>query len=190
MKQRIYPIAYKLTEPQEVAEFVSVNSDSDEEVNTNEVETVNIENSDEKRVVFKIEDQIKAYEDENFLPKRFLEVATGKTVFSDPLAWWKTNGHKFPTLAKMAKKIMGAMGTSTCVERLFSDKKFVMKNVTNVNDDNMNHRLFMYSNSGKLGTFFKQYITDGFDDHSAAPQKKKQKTATLSSSSTISLVDS
>ncbi|POV96722.1 hypothetical protein PSHT_11318 [Puccinia striiformis] len=37
-----------------------------------------------------------------------------------PLQWWKTNQHRYPTLAVMARAYLGSVGSSCAVERLFS----------------------------------------------------------------------
>ena len=41
---------------------------------------------------------------------------------SDPLAWWRTNDHKYPHVAKLAKRYLAVPATSITSERLFSPK--------------------------------------------------------------------
>ena len=40
---------------------------------------------------------------------------------SDVMAWWNTNEHRFPKLAKLAKVYLGIPATSASSERLFSN---------------------------------------------------------------------
>ena len=39
---------------------------------------------------------------------------------SSPLNWWKGNGHRFPLLARLARKYLAITATSTPAERVFS----------------------------------------------------------------------
>ena len=43
-----------------------------------------------------------------------------KTIFSNPLHWWKSVASRFPLLARRAQKVLAAMGTSAPSERVFS----------------------------------------------------------------------
>ena len=43
-----------------------------------------------------------------------------KKEFTDPLAWWKDNLHRFPILAKMARIYLAVQPTSAPAERVFS----------------------------------------------------------------------
>ena len=39
---------------------------------------------------------------------------------SSPLNWWKVNGHRFPLLARLARKYLAITATSTPAEGVFS----------------------------------------------------------------------
>ncbi|KAM9350016.1 E3 SUMO-protein ligase ZBED1 [Symphorus nematophorus] len=41
-------------------------------------------------------------------------------VDADPLAWWKANEHKYPHIAKLARRYLAVKGTSVPSERVFS----------------------------------------------------------------------
>ena len=43
-----------------------------------------------------------------------------KTVYSNPLLWWKSMVHRFPLLGRRAQKVLAIMGTSAPSERVFS----------------------------------------------------------------------
>lgn len=42
------------------------------------------------------------------------------SVDEDPLAWWKSNAHKYPHVAKLAQRDLAVPGTSVPSERVFS----------------------------------------------------------------------
>ncbi len=42
------------------------------------------------------------------------------SVDEDPLAWWKSNEHKYPHIAKLAQRNLAVQGTSVPSERVFS----------------------------------------------------------------------
>lgn len=53
------------------------------------------------------------------------EVSTYKVtgcipVDADPLAWWKSNEHKYPHIAKLARRYLAVPGTSVPNEQVFS----------------------------------------------------------------------
>ena len=51
-------------------------------------------------------------------PKKRLQDFDEKTV--DPLAFWRENEHKYPNIAKLAKKYLCVQATSVASERVFS----------------------------------------------------------------------
>lgn len=42
------------------------------------------------------------------------------SVEEDPLAWWKSNEHKYPHIAKLAQRNLAVQGTSVPSKRVFS----------------------------------------------------------------------
>lgn len=50
-----------------------------------------------------------------------LQIYLGEPVFGgDPLAWWKVNGYRFPSLARLARDVLAIPGSSVSVERVLS----------------------------------------------------------------------
>ena len=43
-----------------------------------------------------------------------------KTIFSNPLTWWKSVAHRLPLLSRRAQKVLAVMATSAPSERVFS----------------------------------------------------------------------
>ena len=41
-------------------------------------------------------------------------------VDENPLAWWRSNEHKYPHIAKLARRYLAVPGTSVPSERVFS----------------------------------------------------------------------
>ncbi len=59
-----------------------------------------------------------------------------KTVFSNPLQWWKLACYKFPLLSRRAQKVLAVMGTSAPSERVFSSGgNIVTKNRASMHAD-------------------------------------------------------
>ena len=70
--------------------------------------------------------------------QRFLSDPT-EPMSTDVLGWWKANEHRFPTLAKVARELLGTPATSTPSERLFSMAGVVCsKKRANILPENLN----------------------------------------------------
>lgn len=54
------------------------------------------------------------------LPPLTFFVDIEKTVYSNPLLWWKSMVHKLPLLGRRAQKVLAIMATSAPSERVFS----------------------------------------------------------------------
>ena len=59
-----------------------------------------------------------------------------KTMYSNPLQWWKLASFKFPLLSRRAQKVLAVMGTSAPSERVFSSGgNIVTKNRASMHAD-------------------------------------------------------
>lgn len=66
---------------------------------------------------------------------------------NDPLLWWKSNGHRFPHLASLAKKYLSIPASSASAERLFStSRKIVTELRSSLKSSTISDLTFMYSN--------------------------------------------
>lgn len=69
----------------------------------------------------------------------------------DPLEWWKTHEKQFPTLSKVAKKLLCIPATSVPCERVFSDAgNVVTTKRAQLNEDTVEEVLFLYENADCL----------------------------------------
>lgn len=57
---------------------------------------------------------------ENEVSNYLSEKALSPEECPDPIKYWKNNAHRFPTLEKLAKQVLGMPASSGGVERLFS----------------------------------------------------------------------
>ena len=65
----------------------------------------------------------------------------------DPLAWWKQNKSRYPTIAKLAEKYLVVQGTSVPSERLFSTAGQILNSLrTRLTDDNTEMLIFLNAN--------------------------------------------
>lgn len=76
-------------------------------------------------------DELKRYVDtQSLMARKTIVLASGerKKVFNDPLEWWKQNKHRFPILARLAKKFLAITATSAPAERVFSIASKILSN--------------------------------------------------------------
>lgn len=94
-----------------------------------------------------------SFTEQNFeydlLLKKFFELQRQTRINSrdneifyiDPLKWWKENQSFFPSLAKLAKKILGVPASSGSIERFFSKTGYILRQhrrrMTNVVAENL-----------------------------------------------------
>ncbi len=70
---------------------------------------------------------------------------------TQPLLWWKTNEHRYPKLAKVARSWLSIPATSTPSERLFSKAGSVVSKKRNaLKPKNVDIILFLNSNKKLL----------------------------------------
>ena len=66
-----------------------------------------------------------------------------KTIFSNPLLWWKATCARFPLLSRRAQKVLALMGTSAPSEGVFSSGgNVVTKNRASMHSDNVANLVF------------------------------------------------
>uniref|UniRef100_A0A1A8B204 6-phosphofructo-2-kinase/fructose-2, 6-biphosphatase 1 n=1 Tax=Nothobranchius furzeri TaxID=105023 RepID=A0A1A8B204_NOTFU len=97
--------------------------------------------------VFKKQDQVKTLaqvvEDE----VASYRLAESIGVDADPFRWWKTNEHKFPHVAKVAKRLLCVPGTSVPSERIFSTAgDIVSANRSRLAPDSVDRLIFLHKN--------------------------------------------
>nr|XP_054594517.1 E3 SUMO-protein ligase ZBED1-like [Nothobranchius furzeri] len=97
--------------------------------------------------VFKKQDQVKTLaqvvEDE----VASYRLADSIGVDADPFRWWKTNEHRFPHVAKVAKRLLCVPGTSVPSERIFSTAgDIVSANRSRLAPDSVDRLIFLHKN--------------------------------------------
>ena len=65
-------------------------------------------------------------------------------VDADPLAWWKSNKHKYPHIARLARHYLTVQGTSVPGERVFSTAgNIVTTSRSRLAADNVDQLIFL-----------------------------------------------
>ena len=84
---------------------------------------------------------------DNPLPLASFIVGTTKRRWGDPLAWWKTNEIRFPTLAKLARVYLAIPATSAPSERVCSKTGQVIDQLrSNLSPSTASMIIFLKSN--------------------------------------------
>lgn len=108
--------------------------------------------------------EIQSYLQERRIPT----IQPGKLV--NPLKWWAANQHRYPFLAKLARKYLVLMTSSAAVERMFSYAGWVVdKRRCSLSDHSVESRLFFVANKQHLAYFL-------FFSSFAIPRKAKLRT--------------
>ena len=99
----------------------------------------------------------------------------------NPLSYWNANKSSYPSLARIAKRILAIPATNTTVERLFSHSGNTITNRrTRLNADKVNNLLFIKQNIRTLREIYPPAIE----------QASKRKSNLLSTDSTSSTTPS
>ena len=93
---------------------------------------------------------------DNEIATYFSEAALSPAECPDPLKYWKTHSHRFPTLSKLAKQLLAMPATSGGVERLFSTAGAIARSrrarlTTNTTEKILMYRQFL-KNEQKLSS--------------------------------------
>ena len=67
-------------------------------------------------------------------------------IESSPLQWWQLQHHKFPLLAKLARKYLWVCATSVPSERLFSTGGKIVHGRSQLKSDKVNELIFLAEN--------------------------------------------
>lgn len=95
------------------------------------------EDDSEEHINQTIQREVLMYFGENPLTKK-----------EDPLAWWKANEARYPTLAKVAKSFLCIPATSTPSERLFSAAGIIVSKLrASLSSEHVDMLTFLHSNS-------------------------------------------
>ncbi|XP_065199166.1 zinc finger BED domain-containing protein 4-like [Sycon ciliatum] len=77
----------------------------------------------------------------------FTEKQVGSSV--DPLDWWRTNADRFPTMARLAKRVLCIPATSVPSERVFSAAGIIVSKLrASLTHENVDALVFLHANSG------------------------------------------
>ena len=72
----------------------------------------------------------------------------------DPLGWWKTNHHLYPSISKIAKKVLSIPSTSAASERVFSSGgRTITKLRSSLHSDNAADLIFLKGSWGVVEAF-------------------------------------
>ncbi|CAF1527281.1 unnamed protein product [Adineta ricciae] len=110
---------------------------------------------------------------------RYLEDKTKIAKDADVLTFWENHESSYPTLAKIAKRVLSIPATNTAVERLFSDSGNTITNRrTRLQTSKVNQLLFIRRNLSQLKELFPTSLIQTrkrtISDASVTPSKKRK----------------
>ena len=85
-----------------------------------------------------------------WIVSRKTDLITGETKsvqFADELEWWRVNEHRFPVVARLARRWLAAQVSSVPSERVFSDAgHLVRKKRASLSDELIGVLMFIHAN--------------------------------------------
>jgi hypothetical protein len=79
-------------------------------------------------------------------------------TYNNPLAWWKSREFTYPTLAKLARRILAQPATSASSERLFSSAGLtIAKDRASIDPDNAEDLIFLKENWEEVIAWIKKH---------------------------------